>query len=991
MAAAASGSAPPPDAAGARRGRGRPRGSKSGRGRGRGRSPSLRRSKPSKRPRPSSRSPSGSPDGPHSSPPRGVDLSAPLPPGTDVEVRVDDDGFHGSWFEATVLDFTPARGYRHPARYTVKYAHLLADDDEGVLAEPFAPSHIRPRPPPPPPSPPPRFQTHDIVEAFHNEGWWSGIVVSAPAGSGSGAAGVTVAFPITREVIEFAPGLVRPRRDYVDGDWIPSQVAMVVRPKRAVKVYEVGDKVEVVRQRSAYGESWFLATVRVVVDDLSYVVEYFDLEEGEGGPEKATEYLHWWFIRPAVEHAPRESEFKLQPGAAVEAYCDGAWSPGVVRRVLGEGEYEIGIVAKKSEMLVTKVAPLLKPQYKWNGKQWKIATRKRRANSRRRSVSGNSPRSPVEVSSSDEEHSLGKSTLAEGSGHASVSEMDIPLSALCKSPESTHSPNSFVSEKNSLQGSHGIMNSVPMNGLLCASPGHSAPVDNQEILSDMVVTDGELNGPVSGRSVGGHDMLSITELRKKMASAPRNKKMASARRNSAVTRKQENPAKSLRVKKCVSDIKAGKMHPIQGLQGKVSIGTKRGSSTKVLASKKLANRRGSKELCSSNSSLDVTRTVQQRGSKEFAEPMEECPLALECLNSDTQKQLDRTLEDAQNITELSNQDLLPMVPPGFKSMDNGRGTNIHDTQFDEEPTGNDDMCTDHAATKLAESNHVMETAILCLDCPAQQARGKVDERSVLQNAGSSQCIIDSSPLRSCSAFESLLPSPQPFEDQALFVKNSPMWDLVEAMHVFKELPQQPHFLPLQEHAPLLREGMALGMMVSFMDLVKVTMEASIDNSMEWFEDKIRTISHLEANGFSVQFMQSAMTDLVKIKSERTSYHVQIGKLDSKFVEKTASSSRVGALLDEKDIAAAELEQELGRIRQESQKIAKEKEKIDAELASIKTSLSGYEVLCDGVERYLCIKVGSDRCAVVMLCKSFGTVYVSVGIYGLGSLMKFRLL
>ncbi|KAG0530225.1 hypothetical protein BDA96_05G167300 [Sorghum bicolor] len=758
---------------------------------------------------------------------------------------------------------------------------------------------------------------------------------------------------------------------------------MVVRPKRAVKVYEVGDKVEVVRHRKAYGESWFPATVRVVVDDLSYVVEYFDLEEeGEGGPEKATEYLHWRFIRPAVEHSPRESEFQLRPGAAVEAYCDGAWSPGVVRRVLGEGEYEIGIVvAKKSEMLVTKVVPLLKPQYKWNGKQWRIATPKRQANSRRRSVSGKSPRSPVEVSSGNEEHSLEKNTLTEGSEHASVSEMDIPLSALCKSPESTHSPNSFVSEKNSPRGSHGIFNSVPMNGLLCASPGHSAPVDNQDILSDMVVTDGELNGPASGRSADGHDTLSITELRKKMALA---------RRNSAVNRKQENLVKSLRLKKCISSIKAVKTHPIEELQGKiqlkgnmnlspdivlalgvsgtgrtilspdrpVSIGTKRGSSTKVLACKKLAKRRGSKELCSPNNSLDVTRTVQQRGSKEVAEPMEECPLAFECLNSGTQEKLDRTLEDAQNITELSNQDLFPLVPPGFKSMDNGKGTNIHDTQFDEEPIGttnsfvepkgNGDMCSDHAGTKLAESDHVMETGIVSLDCPAQQSRGKV-----LQNDGSSQCVIDSSPLRSCSAFESLLPSPQPLSQvsnhQALFVKNLPMWHLVEAMHVFKELPQQPHFLPLQEHPALLREGIALGLTLSFADLVKITLEASIDNSMEWFEDNLRTISYLEANGFSVQFLQSAMTEMVKIKSQLTSYHGEMGKLDSKFVEKTASSSRVGALLDEKDIAAAELEQELGRIRQESQKIAKEKEKIDAEVASLKTAVSRYEDLCNGAE------------------------------------------
>lgn len=176
---------------------------------------------------------------------------------------------------------------------------------------------------------------------------------------------------------------------------------------------------------------------------------------------------------------------------------------------------------------------------------------------RRQSFSGKSASSPVDVSSSDEEHSLGKSTLAEGAEHASVSEMDIPLSALCKTPESTYSPN----EKNSPQGSLGIVNSVPMNGLLCASPGHSAPLDNQGILSDIVASGGDLNGPVSGRSLDAHDMLSIAELRKKMSSA---------RRNSAVQCTQENIVKSLRVKKCVSNIKAGKTHPIQELQEKVS-------------------------------------------------------------------------------------------------------------------------------------------------------------------------------------------------------------------------------------------------------------------------------------------------------------------------------------------------------------------------------------------------------------------------------------
>nr|CAB3490037.1 unnamed protein product [Digitaria exilis]CAB3490052.1 unnamed protein product [Digitaria exilis] len=325
--------------------------------------------------------------GSSSSPRGGVDTPAAsattLPAGALVEVRVDGAGFRGVWFEATVVSYAPARGPRTPARYAVTYAHLLDDADGGELKEHFAPTHVRPRPPPHPPSDgdgdgdgsfPPRFRLHDVVEAFHHDGWWSGIVVSAPD-SPDPRASVTVAFPLTREVIPFPPRLVRPRRDYVDGGWVPSRSVVVVRPTHAVRVYKAGDKVEVGRERDVYGYSWFPATIAKAVDDLSYIVEYFDLEEegdGGGGPGKATEYLHWSFIRPAVEHLPRESEFQLGPGAAVEAYCDGAWSPGVVSRVIGDGEFEVSVAGKKAEQLVAKVVELLKPQYKWNGKHWKI-------------------------------------------------------------------------------------------------------------------------------------------------------------------------------------------------------------------------------------------------------------------------------------------------------------------------------------------------------------------------------------------------------------------------------------------------------------------------------------------------------------------------------------------------------------------------------------------------------------------------------------------
>ncbi|CAO2149237.1 unnamed protein product [Urochloa humidicola] len=922
--------------------------------------------KPSPTPSPPPPSSSPPPDSPSSPspcppPPRAPD---PLPTGAKVEVRDDKPGYFGSWFEATVVGFSPGRGARAPARYAVTYEHILDDDGGGgLLRECFAPSHVRPRPPRPTPQQA-TFRANDIVEAFHNDGWWSGIVVPSPATAPAGA--VTVAFPITREVIHFEPRLVRPRREYVDGEWVPSRVAMVVRPKRPNRVYAVGDKVEVGRDRPRYGYSWFPATVSRVVDDLSYVVEYFDLEEeeeegeggtGGGGPEKkVTEYLHWRFIRPAVEHVPRAGEFHLGPGAAVEAYCDGAWSPGVVRMAIGDGEFEVVVAGKQTELLVRKFAALLKPHYKWDGKYWKIVAAKRRANLRRRSMLGQHLSLPFDVSSSDDDYSHDPESaaskkskkklpqldvvLAKNSEHASVSEMDTPLSTLCESP-----------------GGH----STPQNESIPNSTGET--LDDQETRSEMVDSSGHPDTHVNG---SGQRVL---------------KKVLTARK--------------LNVKKGISKSKGGKTHPIQELHGKygdpdnmqlngninfssqdivcalsasvesqptktpareVTRQSRRGSSSKVLTCKKLAKKKGARELGSPISSLDVTNTVQLRGRYKVVGPMKESPLA---------GQIDKTSEDTMDIAELIAQDLVPRIPPGFESMYAGKGVDMHGDLMEEEPPAvinsisqvniNGDVWTDHAATQVTKSNHLMKTATLSVDRTVQEAGRKVGERSILSllhNAGSSECTMDNSPLRSCSASRSSIPSHLPVAqcNQVLFIKSSPMWSLVEASDAFKMVPQRPHFHPLQQYQLALREGMALGMMSSFADLVKDTMEASIDHSTDWFEDKISSLSYLERNGFDVQFLQSTLTKLLHMKSYGTSYLGEIQKMDSLIIGKTASSSQTDALLDEKDRAIAELEQKLGRLRQESQKIAKQKEHEDAELFGLQSVRGRYKEAYDGVKR-----------------------------------------
>ncbi|TVU24800.1 hypothetical protein EJB05_27259, partial [Eragrostis curvula] len=160
-------------------------------------------------------------------------------------------------------------------------------------------SHIRPRPPPPESSPSRRFLHHDIIEA-NKGGWWSGIVMAVAATS------IAIAFPITRH-------------DYIGSD---RRAAQVLCP--AVPGWRQG---QVVRTHDLYGScSWFPATVVKAVDPWSCMVECIDQEEGNPW-EKATE--------PAVEHSPPDSKFCFMMGAAVKAYCDGSWSPGV-HRVVGE-------------------------------------------------------------------------------------------------------------------------------------------------------------------------------------------------------------------------------------------------------------------------------------------------------------------------------------------------------------------------------------------------------------------------------------------------------------------------------------------------------------------------------------------------------------------------------------------------------------------------------------------------------------------------------
>lgn len=123
------------------------------------------------------------------------------------------------------------------------------------------------------------------------------------------------------------------------------------------------------------------------------------------------------------------------------------------------------------------------------------------------------------------------------------------------------------------------------------------------------------------------------------------------------------------------------------------------------------------------------------------------------------------------------------------------------------------------------------------------------------------------------------------EQQPLpFEKSSSMWDSIESMEAFDVLPQQPHFHPLLQYRKDFREGMAIGLMVTFSNVVSSIDKLEISDPPHKFDGILKTLVQLEAHGFDVQCIRTRVLELLRRKenqdqllSKRFALRAQLGK------------------------------------------------------------------------------------------------------------------
>ncbi|GAB4830605.1 hypothetical protein Ancab_020371 [Ancistrocladus abbreviatus] len=130
--------------------------------------------------------------------------------GAIVEVSSEDSGLRGSWYTATILRSIS----RKSNKIFIEYHNLTADDEGKKPLREFV-KCVLVRPIPPRESNR-KFQLSEEVDAYHNDGWWEGVVTEVLADSR-----YAVFFRCSREQIDFGESELRLHREWVHGDWVP--------------------------------------------------------------------------------------------------------------------------------------------------------------------------------------------------------------------------------------------------------------------------------------------------------------------------------------------------------------------------------------------------------------------------------------------------------------------------------------------------------------------------------------------------------------------------------------------------------------------------------------------------------------------------------------------------------------------------------------------------------------------------------------------------
>jgi hypothetical protein len=255
--------------------------------------------------------------------------------GTIVEVSSDEEGFRGAWYIGTIV-----RRVRGKNKFVVEYKTLLADENSSApLQETLDLVQLRPLQPPDHSR---SFAFSQEVDAYHNDGWWEGVITAILPDDV-----YSVFFRGTREQLDFGLSDLRLHREWNNGKWNPpfeeqaesSSVERVSKdPRLNVVHFSKGTTVEVSSEEEGFQGAWFSAKVIEQMGN-KFIIEYNTLRNNDDTAflQEEVDSQH---IRPDLpEKFDRGWSFKV--GDEVDAFHNDGWWEGYIVEVLPDDMYTV--------------------------------------------------------------------------------------------------------------------------------------------------------------------------------------------------------------------------------------------------------------------------------------------------------------------------------------------------------------------------------------------------------------------------------------------------------------------------------------------------------------------------------------------------------------------------------------------------------------------------------------------------------------------------
>ncbi|CAK7339413.1 unnamed protein product [Dovyalis caffra] len=838
--------------------------------------------------------------------------------GNKVEVTSDEEGFGGAWYIATIVK-TSSKAQK--GKILVEYESLLADDEKSPLKEYIDASLIRPLPPEAKKFKP--FEVFDVVDTFFKDGWWKGVISEVRDLGGEDdkkTAAYTVVFENPPDQIEVGPSSLRLHFDWFGGSW--------VKPRKQKRMkglkFSKGMVVVVNIDEGSSSNDWFEAVVLEEVGFNSFLVKLSNSEDDNGLMKLVVDSFH---IRPPLPNLESEN-FELLDKVYV-LYCSG-WRLGFINKILTEGRFSVMLKHLKVEKEFFHSD--IRPSMDFVNGSW-VHYHK-----------GALFQDTMNGGYSQEYPSL-------ANNNANSLEIAVQLesssAAMYDNNENTPCTNS---EKNPMQHSFSYGATYPRKRRVltaCKKVKKTSPSSEPTLLTLRK----------KSRLDKCANYLSSLECSAKLLPVETPNQGAEV----SSTSQTEHAMNHVAYQQPISEYES----PFSQKNDETN------QQENVLEDEMMI----SAEVGSTQPSSQLTsQLVQTAGVLMLETNQPETGVEDEMMvsvedggvspHSQAKSQVVQTAdvlvqEANQQETELEDETMISVeeqMPPcsqvegqlvqiaGVKMQETHQlGTGIEDeTMISAEDGGMQThlQVTSQLDLTAVEEHNVAGVGAINTDLENPASKEFKLPTGLVESVGMLVCQRETLDMRQQVEMIAQYPQMDASVDGELaehqlvpFLRNSPVWDMVESLEVFQRMPQKPHFNPLVKCKEFDREGSAIGKMVQFATVVEKTSELQLGDPLTVFNSYLETLADLKSYGFDVEAVVYRINGLLSIKESQEQLQSTSKQVEIQIAECTRDRTKL-----EEDIEA--VNKKIRKLEEERGLALSMKESRESEITNLQMQSSG---------------------------------------------------